>query len=124
MAFSAGELPDPPLLAMLDTDQQGWVLARSVREHGVIVDFELIYINEVSCRIVDRPARELVGRRYRELWPETVHDGTLPLYCGVVENSRCLERCTTTRRRSPGHFEMTISPYGDGFGVRSSICVG
>ncbi len=119
MTDSTDELPDRPLLAMLDTDQQGWVLARSVRENGVIVDFELIYINPVGCRIVDRPARELVGRRYRDLWPETVHNGTLPLYCGVVETRQPVTRTVYYDKATvAGHFEMTISPYGDGFGVR------
>ncbi len=119
MTDSATELPDPPLVAMLDADQQGWVLARSVRRDGVIVDFELVYINEVGCRIVDRPAGELVGRRYRDLWPETVHDGTLPLYRNVVESRQPVTRTVYYDKATvAGHFEMTISPYGDGFGVR------
>jgi PAS domain-containing protein len=113
------ELPDPPLLAMLDVDAQGWVLARSVRENGDIVDFELVYINDVGCRILDRPRRELIGRRYRDLWPETVHDGTLPLYRGVVESRESVARTVYYDKATvAGHFELSISPYGDGFGVR------
>jgi hypothetical protein len=68
-------LPD---VQMLDADPQGWALARSVRDSGTIVDFVLVYINDAGCRLVGRPRGELVGGRYRELWPETVHDGTLP----------------------------------------------
>jgi len=71
-------LPDAQVLAMLDLEPQGWVLARAVRQVGTIVDFQLVYINDAGCRLVGRPRTELVGRRYRQLWPETVHDGTLP----------------------------------------------
>ncbi len=112
-------LPDPGLLAMLDDDRQGWVLARSVREDGLIVDFELAYINDAGCRFVGRPREELLGRRYRQLWPETVHDGTLPLYRTVVETGQAVTRTVYYDRPTvSGHFEMRISPYGDGFGAR------
>jgi PAS domain-containing protein len=78
-------LPDAQVLSMLDLEPQGWVLARAVRQVGTIVDFQLVYINDAGCRLVGRPRTELVGRRYRQLWPETVHDGTLPFYRTVVE---------------------------------------
>ena len=61
------------LLAILDGDRQGWALAGSVRENGRIVDFELIYINEAGARLLHRNRADLVGGRYRQLWPETVH---------------------------------------------------
>ncbi|MDG6107143.1 SpoIIE family protein phosphatase [Dactylosporangium aurantiacum] len=119
MLDDAGGLPDARLLAMLDDDRQGWVLARSVREDGRIVDFELMYINDAGCRFVGRPREELVGGRYRQLWPETVHDGTLSLYVAVAETGQPLSRTVyydlPTLR---GHFELRISPFGDGFGVR------
>src|SRR5688500_13180073 len=88
----AGALPDARLLAMLDDDRQGWVLARSVREDGEIVDFELRYINDAGCRFVGRSREELLGGRYRHLWPETVNDGTLPLYRAVVETGQPVTR--------------------------------
>src|SRR3954463_14409823 len=106
---TAGGLPDPPLLTMLDADPQAWVLARSVRENGAIVDFELLYINDVGCRIVGRPRSQLIGRRYRDLWPETVHDGTLPLYCGVVETRQPVTRTVYYDKATvAGHFEITV----------------
>jgi PAS domain-containing protein len=87
--------PDAQMLAMLDADPQGWALARSVRDGGGIVDFVLVYVNDAGCRWVGRPRDELVGRRYRELWPETVHDGTLPLYRSVVETGQPATRCSS-----------------------------
>ncbi|MFI5494231.1 SpoIIE family protein phosphatase [Actinoplanes sp. NPDC051859] len=110
---------DAQLLALLDDDPQGWVLARAVRERGEIVDFELIYINDVGARMSGRDRAELIGGRYREMWPETVHDGTLPLYCRVVETREPVTRTVYYDRASvAGHFELRIGPYGDGFGIR------
>ncbi|MFG1993805.1 SpoIIE family protein phosphatase [Actinoplanes sp. NPDC048988] len=110
---------DAQLLAMLDTDPQGWALARSVRDDGGIVDFTLVYINEAGCRLVGRPREEMVGRRYRQLWPETVNDGTLQLYCTVVETGEPATRTVYYDRSSvAGHFDMRVGPYDDGFIVR------
>ncbi|BCJ47526.1 hypothetical protein GCM10010168_18840 [Actinoplanes ianthinogenes] len=115
----AGGLPDAELLAMLNADPQGWVVAGSVREHGAIVDFTLLYINEAGCRLVGRPREELIGRRYRHLWPETVHDGTLPLYRSVVLSGEPVTRTVYYDRSSiSGHFELRAGRYGDGFIVR------
>ncbi|WP_433304899.1 SpoIIE family protein phosphatase [Actinoplanes sp. CA-030573] len=111
--------PDAQLLQMLDSDPQGWVLARSVRDDGAIVDFTVVYINEAGCRLVGRRRDELVGRRYRELWPETVNDGTLALYRSVVETGNPATRTVYYDRTSiSGHFELRAGPYGDGFLVR------
>jgi PAS domain-containing protein len=104
---------------MLDVDAQGWAIARSVREHGRIVDFELVYLNEVGGRILGRSRHELIGHRYRELWPETVNDGTLPLYSRVVESRVPMVRTVYYDRASvAGHFELRIAPCGDGFMAR------
>jgi serine phosphatase RsbU (regulator of sigma subunit)/PAS domain-containing protein len=119
VADGSGGLPDPELLALLDDDPQGWVLARSVRAGGQIVDFELLYINDAGCRFAGRPRHELIGARYRRLWPETVHEATLPLYRSVVETRRPATRTVYYDRATvAGHFEMQVLPYGDGFGVR------
>ncbi|SLM01535.1 hypothetical protein ACSP50_4771 [Actinoplanes sp. SE50/110] len=108
-----------PLLAMLDSDPQGWVLARAVRDEGDIADFAIVYINEAGCRLVGRPRAELAGHRYRELWPETVHDGTLPFYRKVVETGTPATRTVYYDRPSvTGHFELRAGPYGDGLLIR------
>jgi serine phosphatase RsbU (regulator of sigma subunit)/PAS domain-containing protein len=114
-----GALPTGDLLAMLDADPQGWAIARSVREQGRIVDFELIYLNPVGGRILGRPPPDLIGRRYRELWPDTVNNGTLPLYRQVVESRAPLVRTVYYNTVSvAGHFELRIAPCGDGFMAR------
>src|SRR4051812_35995620 len=105
---------------MLDADSQGWAIARAVRDGGTIVDFELIFLNDAGARILaGRPRTELVGRRYRELWPETMTDGTMPRYVRVVETREPFVRTVYYDRATiSGHFELRISPCGDGFAAR------
>ncbi|BBH71577.1 hypothetical protein ACTI_82620 [Actinoplanes sp. OR16] len=108
-------------LAALDADPQGWALAEAIRcpESSEIVDFEVRYMNEAGAEIAGRPREELIGRRYRDLWPETVHDGTLPLYRAVVETRQPATRTVYYDKTSiAGHFDMWIGPHGDGFLVR------
>jgi PAS domain-containing protein len=112
-------LPDAHVLAMLAAEPQGWILARAVRDDTVIVDFELLYINDAGCRMVGRPREELLGHRYRQLWPDTVHDGTLPFYRTVVETGVAAVRTVYYEQQSiSGHFEFRVGPYQDGIMVR------
>jgi serine phosphatase RsbU (regulator of sigma subunit) len=112
-------LPAADLLAVLDADGQGWAIARAVRDDGKIIDFELIFLNESGARILGRPRGDLVGRRYRDLWPETMTDGTLPYYTEVVETRKSRVRTVYYDRATvSGHFETRISPCGDGFAAR------
>jgi len=110
-------LPMADVLAMLDMDTQGWAIARSVRADGRIVDFELVFLNEAGARILGpTPASELIGRRYRELWPETVTEETLTTYIRVVEERVPTVRTVYYDKRSvAGHFTFRIMPCGDGF---------
>jgi serine phosphatase RsbU (regulator of sigma subunit)/PAS domain-containing protein len=107
------------LLALLDTDEQGWALGRSVRKGGRIVDFELVYLNDAGSKMLGRPRHELVGQRYRRLWPDAIDDGTLALYRQVVETGEPLVRTVYYDRASlSGHFEMRVGRCGDGFLAR------
>ncbi|GAA3291421.1 SpoIIE family protein phosphatase [Dactylosporangium vinaceum] len=112
-------LPSADVLAMLDADPQGWALARAVRAGGEIVDFRLEYVNDAGARFLGRARGELVGRTYRELWPETVNDDTIPFYRRVVTDRRPATRTVYYDRPSvSGHFELWIGPSGDGFAAR------
>ena len=108
------------LLALLDADPHGCALARSVRApDGSITDFRLVYLNEAGGGFLGRPREELIGHRYRELWPETVTNGTLPFYCQVVEERAPAVRTVYYDRASiSGHFEFRVVPFGDGFVAR------
>src|SRR5690348_10667703 len=104
---------------MLDVDPHGWGLAGEVRAGDDIVDFELVYVNEAGSRFLGRAPEAVVGRTYRQLWPETVTDGTFPLYRQVVRERVALVRTVYYDRASvAGHFEFRIGPYGDGFLAR------
>ncbi|MEV6932622.1 SpoIIE family protein phosphatase [Dactylosporangium sp. NPDC051485] len=114
-------LPSADILAVLDADQQGWAFARAVRAAGTgeIEDFELLYVNEAGARYLGRDRAELVGGRYRRLWPDTVNDATMPLYRKVVEAREPVARTVYYDRPSlSGHFELWIGPSGDGLVVR------
>jgi serine phosphatase RsbU (regulator of sigma subunit)/PAS domain-containing protein len=115
-----GAVPDADLLALLDADPHGCALARSVRAgDGTITDFILVYLNEAGGRFLGRPREELIGRTYRELWPDTVTDGTLPLYRRVVQDRVPAVRTVYYDRASvAGHFEFRVVPFGDGFVAR------
>src|SRR4051794_25154878 len=108
------------LFALLDGDPHGCAWARSVRaDDGGIVDFQLVYLNEAGERFLGRSRRELLGRTYRQLWPETVTDGTLPLYRRVVQDRQPAMRTVYYDRASvAGHFEFRVVPFGDGFVAR------
>ncbi len=102
---ATGDVPMADLHAIIEGDSQGWAIAESVRVDGEIVDFRLVHLNPAGARFVGRPRAELVGRRYRELWPETVNDGTLPLYRRVVETREPAVRTVFYDRATlAGHF--------------------
>ncbi|TDB78322.1 SpoIIE family protein phosphatase [Micromonospora sp. KC723] len=95
-------------------------MAAAVRApDGVIIDFTLVYLNEAGGRFLGRPRKELIGRGYRELWPDTVTDGTLPFYRRVVQERVPAVRTVYYDRASvTGHFEFRVVPFGDGFIAR------
>ncbi|MER7008962.1 SpoIIE family protein phosphatase [Dactylosporangium sp. NPDC000555] len=114
-------LPPADVLAILDADPQGWAFARAVRDAatGEIEDFELAYLNEAGAGYLGRPRAELIGGRYRHMWPDTINDATMPLYRKVVEGREPATRTVYYDRPNvSGHFELWIGPSGDGFGVR------
>src|SRR3954462_6050658 len=115
-------LPSEPndLFALLDAAPHGCAWARSVRaDDGTIIDFTLLYLNEAGGRFLGRRRDELVGRTYRQLWPETVTDGTLPLYRQVVqERVPAVRTVYYDRATVAGHFEVRVMPFGDGFVAR------
>ncbi|MEV6635918.1 SpoIIE family protein phosphatase [Actinoplanes sp. NPDC051470] len=112
--------PSAELVGLLEGDPHGCALATAVRgQDGDIIDFTLTYLNEAGSRFLQRPRDELIGRTYRELWPETVTDGTLPLYRQVVQERVPTVRTVYYDRATvAGHFEIRVMPFGDGFVAR------
>jgi len=112
--------PSADLVGLLEGDPHGCALATAVRApNGEIVDFTLAYLNEAGSRFLQRPRDELIGRTYRQLWPETVTDGTLPLYRRVVQDRVPAVRTVYYDRATlNGHFEVRVMPFEDGFVAR------
>lgn len=108
------------VLTLLDADPHGCALAHAVRAaDGSITDFRLVYLNEAGARFLGRPREEVIGHCYRELWPDTVTNGTLPFYRQVVEERVPAVRTVYYDRVSvSGHFEFRVVPFGDGFIAR------
>jgi serine phosphatase RsbU (regulator of sigma subunit)/PAS domain-containing protein len=107
------------LVVMLDSDPNGWAIAAAVREGGQVVDLRLDYLNDAGARILGRDAAQLLGRRYRELWPETVDDGTLPFYVDVIAKQEAATRTVFCERATlAGHFQIEAGPWGDGLLIR------
>jgi serine phosphatase RsbU (regulator of sigma subunit)/PAS domain-containing protein len=112
--------PSADLVGLLEGDPHGCALATAVRaEDGGIVDFTLVYLNDAGSRFLQRPRDELIGRTYRQVWPDTVTDGTLPLYRRVVQERVAAVRTVYYDRATvAGHFEVRVMPFGDGFVAR------
>src|SRR3954454_20055391 len=112
--------PPADLVGLLEGDPHGCALATAVRaQDGDIIDFTLTYLNQAGSRFLQRPRDELIGRTYRQLWPETVTDGTLPLYRQVVqERVPAVRTVYYDRATVSGHFEVRVMPFGDGFVAR------
>jgi serine phosphatase RsbU (regulator of sigma subunit)/PAS domain-containing protein len=112
--------PPADLVGLLEGDPHGCALATAVRaQDGDIIDFTLTYLNDAGSRFLQRPRDELIGRTYRQLWPETVTDGTLPLYRQVVQDRVPAVRTVYYDRATvAGHFEVRVMPFGDGFVAR------
>lgn len=112
--------PPADLVGLLEGDPHGCALATAVRgPDGDIIDFTLVYLNEAGSRFLQRPREELVGSTYRQLWPETVTDGTLPLYRQVVQDRVPAVRTVYYDRATvTGHFEVRVMPFDDGFVAR------
>ncbi|MCA2216581.1 SpoIIE family protein phosphatase [Jidongwangia harbinensis] len=115
-----GAAPTDDVQVLLDADPHGCALASAIRAaDGSIVDFRLDYLNSAGVRFLGRPADELLGRTYRELWPDTITDGTLPFYIRAVQDRVPAVRTVYYDRASvAGHFEFRIVPFGDGFLAR------
>src|SRR3954466_10188744 len=112
--------PPADLVGLLEGDPHGCAVATAVRAPGGdIIDFTLTYLNEAGSRLLERPREELIGRTYRQLWPQTVTDGTLLLYRRVVqERVPAVRTVYYDRATVAGHFEIRIVPFGDGFVAR------
>ncbi len=76
---------DSRFRAALETMLDSVVITTAVRdEEGRVVDFVVDYINPVA-EIGQRPAEEMVGRRFRDVWPSITGSPIWEMYLRLVE---------------------------------------
>jgi len=105
--------------AALDAMLDLVAVQRAVRdEAGEIVDFEILYMNEVNIDVAGRPREELIGRTLRELYPAITP--MLPRYVEVVESGEPLTieelpyEDNIDETDVSGYFALQVSKFGDG----------
>lgn len=118
-AESALQASEERMRTSLDSMLDGFAAYRSVREQGVVVDFEWTYINAVGATTYRRTPAELVGARLCEVLPQFRDSGFFERYVKVVEtgvpwSSAALDYADDDLA---GTFELRAWRLGDGFAV-------
>jgi diguanylate cyclase (GGDEF)-like protein/PAS domain S-box-containing protein len=73
-------------LAAMESSLDSFCILESVRDlSGQIVDFRFLYLNTVCARLVNRDAKQIVGRLVCETIPENRTQGFFDLYKQVAE---------------------------------------
>ena len=105
------------LEAMLDSV----VMTTAVRaDGGRIVDFVVDYVNPV-WEIGQRPAEEIVGRRFLDVWPSARHSPIWGMYLHLMETGEpvVLDNFVYSEviagRAVPAAFDIRATRLGDGF---------
>jgi PAS domain S-box-containing protein len=86
----AGSAGDSRFRAALETMLDSVVVTTAIRhEDGRIVDFVVDYINP-AAEIGQRPAEEIVGRRFLDVWPSTTQSPLWEMYLRMMETGEPL----------------------------------
>ena len=119
---AAGERAgDPRFRAALETMLDSVVMTTAVRDDdGRIVDFVVDYINPVA-EIGQRPAEEIVGRRFLDVWPGVTSSPIWGMYLHLMETGEPVVLDNFTYREVIGGrvvtaaFDIRATRLGDGF---------
>jgi diguanylate cyclase (GGDEF)-like protein/PAS domain S-box-containing protein len=78
-------------VAAAESNLNNFYIFDSVRDaDGEVVDFRFRYVNSVGAHFIGREPAEVVGRLLSEVVPETVTDGYIGMFRGVVESGEPL----------------------------------
>ena len=112
---------DPRFRAALETMLDSVVMTTAVRsDDGQIVDFVVNYINPVA-EIGQRPAEEIVGRRFLDVWPSITDSPIWAMYLHLMETGEPIILDNFTYRDVIGGravtaaFDIRATRLGDGF---------
>jgi diguanylate cyclase (GGDEF)-like protein len=102
--------------SLFDVAREGWVFTRTVRDgSGRPVDFRVLAMNPAARRFVNQVG-DPVGRTYRDLYPEVVHNGLLDGYIALVEGGPPISDVVWyDDGRVRGHYRLDVRRFGDGF---------
>ena len=120
-AAGDGIAGDSRFRAALETMLDSAMLATAVRdEDGRIVDFVVDYINPVA-EIGQRPAGEIVGRRFLDVWPSAAGSPIWGMYLHLMETGEpiILDNFVYSEvidgRAVTAAFDIRMTRLGDGF---------
>lgn len=107
----------------LDAMLDAVAIGRAIRDDdGAIVDFELEFVNARSVDGAGRSAREMIGRRVCELYPDWPTSGMLHRFIEVVETGRPYESdrlrydgLTEDGVPITGWWSIQVNQFGDGY---------
>ncbi len=112
---------DPQFRAALETMLDSVVMTTAVRDDdGQVVDFVIDYINPVA-EIGQRPAEEIVGRRFLDVWPSSTDSLIWGMYLHLMETGEpiILDNFTYSEviggQAVTGAFDIRATRLGDGF---------
>lgn len=109
--------------AALDAMFDNVAIGESIRdEHGQIVDFRMVYLNEASLDGAGRSAADLVGRSVLEAFPGWGEQGQLEQFSRVVETGEpyvadrmAYSDVTPDGQPIVGYWSLSVVKFGDGY---------
>ncbi len=108
------------LRVALESSAVAFTILRAARdESSEIIDFEWLYLNPVASRILGRGAEELIGRRVRQVFPDSWEPpGLFDCFVQVVNTGEPREIEVRSRRNGvDAWFQNIAAKLGDGVAV-------
>ena len=108
------------LRVALESSPVAFTILRAARHESCeIIDFEWLYLNPVAARILGRGAEELIGRRVRQVFPDSWEaHGLFDCFVQVVNTGEPREIEVRSRRNGvDAWFQNIAAKLGDGVAV-------
>jgi PAS domain S-box-containing protein len=100
---------------ILDASLNGIFACTAIRnEQGKIIDFEIILINKAFTKILGLSEREVIGRRYLEVFPSAKTSGLFDLNCKIIETGGNMSKEVYYKdMRLDSWYNVSLSKLGD-----------
>jgi len=106
--------PSAPALIQhaLTAAQNGVLVYQPERDDtGALIDFRLLMLNNIAERALNRPASELIGQRFTQLYPQPNETALLEQYRQVMETGEAVHielQCTRSGLSKPAWFAVSV----------------